>query len=84
MPTTGEGQGKIALFLQNRASLVAQLVENLPATQETTCSRGDAGSIPGSGRFSGERNSSRLQHSCPENFRDRGPSGLQYMVSQGV
>ena len=70
-PPLVRGNGKIALFLQNRASLVAQLVENLPATQETTCSRGDAGSIPGSGRFSGKRNSSRLQHSCLENFRQR-------------
>ena len=31
-------------------SLVAQLVENLPAMQETTCSSGDLGSIPRSGR----------------------------------
>ena len=28
-------------------SLVAQLVKNLPAMQETTCSAGDLGLIPG-------------------------------------
>ena len=33
---------------------------------------GDRGSIPGSGRSPGERNSYPLQHSCLENPMDRG------------
>ena len=44
-----------------RASLIAQLVKNLPAIQE------DQGSIPGSERSSGERNDNPLQYSCLEN-----------------
>ena len=42
------------------ASLIAQLVKNLPATQETQ----DPGSVPGSGRFPGEGNGNPLQYSC--------------------
>ena len=38
------------------ASLVAQLVKNLPAMQETACNTGDAGSIPGLGGSPGEGN----------------------------
>ena len=33
---------------------------------------GDSGSIPGSGRSSGEGNGNPLQHSCLENPMDRG------------
>ena len=33
---------------------------------------GDAGSIPGSGRFPGEGNGNRPQYSCLENPMDRG------------
>ena len=33
---------------------------------------GDVGSIPGSGRFPGERNGNPLQYSCLENSMDRG------------
>ena len=47
-------------------SLVAQLVKNLPAMQETTCSAGDPGLIPGSGRSPGEGNGYPLQYSCLE------------------
>ena len=48
------------------ASLVAQLVKNVPANS------GDAGSIPGSGRPPGEGNGNPLQYSCLENSMDRG------------
>ena len=41
------------------------LVKNLPA------SRGDAGSIPRSGRFAGEGNDNPLQYSCLGNPKDR-------------
>ena len=81
-----------------RASLVAQLVKNPPAMQETLVrflgqedpleriptpvflgfpggsdgkasayNVGDLGSIPGSGRSSGEGNGNPLQYSCLEN-----------------
>ena len=33
---------------------------------------GDVGSFPGSGRSPGEGNGDPLQHSCLENFMDRG------------
>ena len=40
--------------------------------QESGCSTGDAGSIPGSGRSPGEGNANRLQYSHLENPTDRG------------
>ena len=42
------------------------MVENPPANA------GDLGSIPGSGRSSGEGNGNPLQYSCLENSTDRG------------
>ena len=48
------------------ASLIAQLIKNLPAMQETP------GSIPGSGRSPGEGNGYPLYYSCLENSLDRG------------
>ena len=52
------------------ASLVAQLVKNPPAMQETrstgeesTCNAGDPGLIPGLGRSPGEAKGCPLQHS---------------------
>ena len=38
----------------------------------SACNMGDPGSIPGSGRFSGEGNGNSLQDSCLENPMDRG------------
>ena len=49
-----------------RASLVAQLVKNLPAMQETW------GSIPASGISPGEENGNLLQYFCLENPMNRG------------
>ena len=40
--------------------------------KESTCSAGDLGSIPRSGRSPGEGNGNPLQHSCLENPMDRG------------
>ena len=57
------------------ASLMAQLVKNLPAMQENTCSTGDLSSIPGSGRSPGEGNGNPLQYSCLENPMDGGAWG---------
>ena len=43
--------------------------QTLPANAKD---EGDVGSIPGSGRSSGEGNGNPLQYSCLENFMDRG------------
>ena len=40
--------------------------------KESTCKAGDPGSIPGSGRSSGEGNGYPIQYSCLENSMDRG------------
>ena len=40
--------------------------------EDTACNAGDPGSIPGSGRSSGEGNDNPLQYSCLENPMDRG------------
>ena len=40
--------------------------------KESACQAGDAGSIPGLGRFPGVGNGNPLQYSCPENSTDRG------------
>ena len=42
------------------------------ADNESACSAGDIGSIPGSGRSLGEGNGHPLQYSCLENSMDRG------------
>ena len=39
--------------------------------KESSCSAGDLGSFPGSGRSSGEGNGNPLQYSCLENPMDR-------------
>ena len=51
------------------ASLVAQLVKNLPASAGD---KRDEGSIPGLGRSPGEGNGNQLQYPCLENPMDRG------------
>ena len=45
------------------ASLVAQMVKNLPAV----CNVGNLGSVPGLGRSSGGGHGNPLQYSCLEN-----------------
>ena len=45
------------------------MVKNPPAKA------GDAGSIPGSAKFPGERNGNPVQYSCLENSMDRGAWG---------
>ena len=53
------------VFLTMRHALEAQW-------KESACNAGDTGSIPGSGRPSGEGNGNLLQYSCLENPMDRG------------
>ena len=55
------------------------MVKNLPANA------GDAGLIPGSGRYSGGGNGNPLQYSCLENPMDgEEPGGLPSMRLQRV
>ena len=44
----------------------------LRSGKESTCSAGDADSVPGSGRSPKVRNGNPLQYSCLENPMDRG------------
>ena len=55
------------------ASLVAQIVN--------TCNAGNLGSVPGSGRSSGEGNGNPFQYSCLENSMDR---GVWWVIVHGV
>ena len=48
--------------------------------KEAACNAGDAGSIPGLGRFPG--NDNPLQYSCLENPMDEEPGRLQSMGLQ--
>ena len=58
------------------ASLVAQLVQNLPACssvgKESACNAGNLGSIPKLGRSPGGGNGNPLHYSCLEHPTDRG------------
>ena len=56
----------VALLNKNWASLVAQVVKNLPAMKETQFQS------LGSGRSPGGRNGNPLQYSCLKNPMDRG------------
>ena len=53
-----------------QASLVTQIVKNLPANA------GDPGFIPGSGRIPGEGNGNPLLHSCLGIPMNRGAHGV--------
>ena len=52
--------------------------------KESACSAGDLGSVPGSGKSSGEGHGNPLQYSCLENSMYREPGGLQSMGLQRV
>ena len=45
--------------------------------KESACNIGDASSIPGSGRSTGEGNGNPIWYSCLENPMDRGTSGAK-------
>ena len=51
--------------------LIQAEIINSSVSKESACNLGDLGSIPGSGRFSGEENGNPLQYSCLENPMDR-------------
>ena len=50
---------------------MAQSVKNMSAMQESACSAGDPGSIPGLGRSPDEGNGNSFQYSCLENSMER-------------
>ena len=57
------------------AAMKLRLLLGLPCSlngKESACNTGDPGSIPGSGRSSGEGNGNPLQYSCLENPMDSG------------
>ena len=56
-------------YYLHRASQGALVIKNPPANAGDA---GDAGSIPGLRRFSGEGNGNLLHYSCPESSMDRG------------
>ena len=84
IPESGRSHGEqIGYPLQySWASLVAQMIKNLPAMQETWVQ--SLGSIPGSGRSPGKGKGYPLQYSCLENSIDEEPGRLQSMGSQRI
>ena len=50
-------------------------------SKESTCNAGDPSSIPGSGRYPGERNGNPFQYFCLENPVER---GAWWAIVQGV
>ena len=63
-------------MLISGASVVVQLVKNLPANA------GDLGLVPGSGRYPGGGHGNLLRYSCLKNPMDRKQSRLQSMGTQ--
>ena len=55
---------------------------NSSVSKESACNAGDLGSIPTSGRSSGEGNGNPLQYSCLEIPWTEEPGGLQSMGPQ--
>ena len=70
-----------SLLKSRRASQVALLVKDPLANAGSIR---DTGLTPGLGRYAGRGNSNPLQHSCLENYTDRGSGGLQSMGTQRV
>ena len=69
--SSGEGVGYPLQY--SWASLLAQLVKNLPAKKkkkESACNGGDLGSVPGLGRSPAEGKGYPLQYSGLENSMD--------------
>ena len=60
-----------SVYIYHRASQVVVVVKNTPANEEDIT---DAGSIPGSGRSTGELGTP-LQYSCLENTIDKSLEG---------
>ena len=65
------GVAKSRTRLIDSTSRVFGLSQWLSECKESACNAGDLGSIPGSGRSSGEGNGNLLQYSCLEKSMDR-------------
>ena len=68
--TLGSDEGKDSFY-----GIASSKERSFPGgldSKESACDAGDLGSIPGSGRSSGERNGNPLQYSCLESSMDRG------------
>ena len=63
---------KCSLMGDSNILLIAKGFPPSSVGKESACNAGDQGSIPGSGRSSGEGNGNPLQYSCLENPMDRG------------
>ena len=74
--TTGKTKALILwTFVGKVMSLLFHMLLDFPGGSDgkvSAYSVGNLGSIPGSGRSSGEENGNPLQYSCPENPMDRG------------
>ena len=68
LPTNTFGKDNLFLHLNKER---ARILDG-SAGKESACNAGDPGSIPGSGKFPGERNGNLLQYSCLGNSMDRG------------
>ena len=71
------GCGNGSMCKENKLNLVLDMLgfQGFPGgsdSEESACNAGDLGSIPGSGRSSGEGNGNSLQYSCLENSMDKG------------
>ena len=79
-PLKTNGQWFLNPLLQKvMDSSAGEILKNLlfalpdsPVVKEPACNAGDLGSIPGSGRSSGEGNGNPLRYFCLENPMDRG------------
>ena len=62
----------------------SSVVKNLPALRETTSNAGDVGSIPGLGRFPGDKMATHSSILALETPGTEDPGRLQSMGSQNV
>ena len=60
------------IVIDNGCFTAHEMLPQWLSGKDSTCSAGDAGSVPGSGRSPGEGNGNPLQYSCLGNPMDRG------------
>ena len=74
-PISNKGSVLPSVFPAGKQVVLISSLEGFPGgsdSKESTCSAGDLGSIPGSGRSLGKGNGNPLQYYCLENPTDRG------------
>ena len=62
----------LSVFRKQNDAVVEEVFLGGSGRKESACNAGGKGSVPGSGRSSGEGNGSPLQYSCLGNPMDRG------------